>query len=267
MTETKIHPTAIISRDAKIGEGVVIGPYTVIGEKVVINDQTYIGPYCIIEFSRIGKRNKILGHACIGTPPQDYKYTGQETYVEIGDDNIIREFVSIHRGTPNGHGVTKVGSGCFLMANSHIGHDCIVGDRVILVNSAALAGHSEVENNAILSGLCGVHQFTRIGCYVMLSGGAMASQDIIPYVIAQGDRARPVGLNIVGLKRAGFSSEAIKNIKYAFKTLFMKGLKLEDALERLEKENISPEVNHIVEFCRKSKRGIARPRKLLEDVQ
>ncbi len=260
-----IHPTAIISADAKIAEGVYIGPYTIIGDGVSIGESTYIGPNCVIEHAVIGKRNKITAHASIGLPPQDYKYNNEKTYVEIGDDNIIREFVSIHRGTPLGHGVTKIGSGCFFMANSHIGHDCVVGDRVILVNSAALAGHVEVESGAILSGLCGVHQFTRIGRLVMLSGGSMATQDIIPFAIAQGDRARPVGLNVVGLKRAGFSVEQIKNIKYAFKTLFFKGLKLSQALDILEKENISPEVNHIVEFCRNSKRGIARPRGFLSD--
>lgn len=262
---TTIHPTVVISKNAKIGSNVVIGPYTVIGDEVEIGDDTYVGPSCLIEYSRIGKANKIIGHAFIGTPPQDYKYNNEKTYVEIGDGNIIREFVSIHRGTPTGHKITKVGSGCFLMANSHIGHDCIVGDKVILVNSAALAGHVEVENNAIISGLCGVHQFTRIGRFVMLSGGAMANQDIIPFVIAQGDRAKPVGLNLIGLKRAGFKTEDIKAIKYAFKVLFMSGFKLADALNRLEKENISPHVNHIVEFCRKSKRGISRPRRFSWD--
>lgn len=260
-----IHPTAIISKTANIADNVTIGPYTFIGENVEIGEYTYIGPNCFIEYAKIGKGNKIVAHASIGAPPQDYKYHGEETYVEIGDENIIREFVSIHRGTPTGHKVTKVGSGCFLMANSHIGHDCIVGDKVIMVNSAALAGHVEVENNAIISGLCGVHQFTRIGRFVMLSGGAMANQDIIPFVIAQGDRAKPVGLNIVGLKRAGFRTDEIKGIKYAFRVIFLSGLKLSEALDRLEKENISEHVNHIVEFCRKSKRGIARPRKGLND--
>lgn len=261
-----IHPTAIVSKDAKIGEGVNIGPYTVIGNDVEIGDETSIGPFCFIEYAIIGKRNKIYAHSTIGAPPQDYKYKDEKTYVKIGDENVIREFVSIHRGTTTGRGVTKIGSGCFFMANSHVGHDCIVGDNVILVNSAALAGHVEVENRVILSGLCGVHQFTRIGAYAMLSGGSMASQDIIPYVIAQGDRARPVGLNIVGLKRAGFSQDVIKSIKYAFKVLFMMNLSLEEALDKLEKENVSPEVNHIVDFCRKTKRGIARPRGIRENV-
>ena len=260
-----IHPTAIVSNDVKLGEDVFIGPYTVIGEGVEIGDGTHIGPSCLIEYARIGKGNRITGHAFIGTPPQDYKYNNEKTYVEIGDRNIIREFVSIHRGTPKGRGVTRIGSGCFFMANSHVGHDCVVGDNVILVNSAALAGHVEVENNVIISGLCGVHQFSRIGRFAMISGGGMVNQDIIPFVIAKGDRAKPVGLNLVGLKRAGFSAEEIKAIKYAFRVLFMSGLRLEEALSRLERENLSLHVNHIVEFCRNSKRGIARPRGSVQD--
>lgn len=258
---SKIHPTAIIDKTAEIGKDVEIGPYTVIGKSVKIGDNTYIGPNCIIEYATIGKSNKILGHASIGLSPQDYKYANEETYVEIGDNNIIREFVSIHRGTPGGRKITKVGSGCFLMANSHIGHDCIVGDKVIMVNSAAAAGHVIIENNAIISGLVGIHQFTRIGSYVMLSGGAMANQDIIPYVIAQGDRAKPVSLNLVGLKRAGFSPDAIKKIKYAFKTLFYSNFKFDEALKKLEDEKLGPEVDNIIRFCRESKRGIARPRR------
>jgi len=261
----KINPTAIINKNAKISDGVEIGPYSVIGEEVEIGENTYIGPHCLIEYSRIGKNNQLIASCIIGTPPQDYKYSGEKTYVEIGDNNIIREGASIHRGTPTGHKLTKVGSGCFLMANSHIGHDCVVGDKVIMVNSAALAGHTIVENNVILSGLVGVHQFTRIGKFAMLSGGAMANQDIIPFVIAQGDRAKPVGLNLVGLKRAGFGMDKIKSIKYAFKTLFFSGLKLEEALRKLEKENISEEVNHIVKFCRQSKRGIARPKRFSDE--
>lgn len=260
-----IHKTALIHPDTKIGEGVIIGPWVVIGEEVEIGDNTYIGPHCIIEYSRIGKNNRLVGACYIGMPPQDYKYNGDKTYVEIGDDNIIREGVSIHRGSGGEHKITKLGNGCFLMANSHIGHDCIVGDKVIMVNSSALAGHSIVENNVILSGLVGVHQFTRIGKFAMLSGGSMANQDIIPFVIAQGDRAKPVCLNLVGLKRAGFDNERIKAIKYAFKVLFFKGYKLEEALEKLEKENISDDVNWIIKFCRESKRGIARPRKATND--
>jgi UDP-N-acetylglucosamine acyltransferase len=151
------------------------------------------------------------------------------------------------------------------MANSHVGHDCVVGDKVIMVNSSALAGHTTVEDNAILSGLVGVHQFTRIGKFTMIGGGAMVNQDIIPFVIAKGDRAKPVGLNIIGLKRNGFDYERIKAIKYAFKVIFNMGLKLEEALEKLETENPSPDVFDIIKFCRETKRGIARPRELVDE--
>jgi UDP-N-acetylglucosamine acyltransferase len=259
----KIHPTAIVDKDSIIGEGVEIGPYSVIGKNVIIGDGTYVGPHCVIEYARIGKNNKFIASAYIGLPPQDYKYNDEETYVEIGDDNIIRECVSIHRGTPTGRKITRVGSGCFFMANSHVAHDCIVGNKVIMVNSSALAGHTIVEDNAILSGLVGVHQFTRIGKFAMIAGGSMVNQDIIPFVIAKGDRAKPVGLNIVGLKRNGFDYERIKAIKNAFKVIFYSGLKLEDSLLKLENENPTKDVLDIINFCRQTKRGIARPREMV----
>jgi len=256
----KIHPTAIIDKDAKIMDNVEIGPYCIIGKNVVIGEDTYIGPHSVIEYARIGRRNKLIASVYIGLPPQDYKYNNEETYVEIGDDNIIRECVTIHRGTQSGRKITKIGNGCFFMANSHVGHDCIVGNKVIMVNSSALAGFTTVDDNAILSGLVGVHQFTRIGKYVMVSGGSMVNQDIIPFVIAQGDRAKPAGLNIVGLKRNGFNSDRIKIIKYAYRVIFYSGFKLEEALLKLEKENLGQDVSDIINFCRNSNRGIARPR-------
>lgn len=255
----KIHATAIIDPGAKIAESAEIGPYTVIGGEVEIGENTVIGPSCLIEFTKIGKNNQITGHVFLGTPPQDYKYHGEKTYLEIGDNNFIREGVSMHRGSPL-TGLTKVGSGCFFMANSHVGHDCRLGDNIVMVNSAAAAGHTHIDNNALISGLVGIHQFTRIGKFAMLSGGSMANQDIIPYVIAQGDRARPVGLNVVGLKRNGFKPETIKAIKYVFKTLFYKGLRMEEALEKLSKEDLPQEAKDILVFCKGTKRGIARPR-------
>ncbi|NLI09581.1 MAG: acyl-ACP--UDP-N-acetylglucosamine O-acyltransferase [Elusimicrobia bacterium] len=256
---TKIHPSAVISPDAKIADGVEIGPYSVIGPEVEIGEGTYVGPHCVIEYSKIGKRNNIFASAFIGAPPQDYKYHGEKTYLEIGDENLIREGVSLHRGSPL-TGLTKIGSGCFFMANSHVGHDCRLGNGIIMVNSAAAAGHTHIGDKAIISGLVGIHQFTRIGKYAMLSGGSMANLDIIPYVTAQGDRARPVGLNVVGLKRNGFSTEAIKAIKHVFKTLFFKNLKMKEALDKLYAENLPKEAVEILDFCKESKRGIARPR-------
>jgi UDP-N-acetylglucosamine acyltransferase len=255
----KIHATAIINPNAEIDENVEIGPYAVIGEEVKIKSGTYIGPHSILEFAEICKDNHFTGHAFIGTPPQDYKYHGEKTKIIIGDNNIIREGVSLHRGSPL-TSITTIGNGCMFMANSHIGHDCRVGNKVIMVNSSAASGHVTIEDNVTVSAFSGLHQFTQIGTLAMLGGGSMVSQDIIPYVLAQGDRAKPVGLNIVGLKRAGISRESIKSIKYVFKTLFLEGHLFADALKKLKTETLLPEAKHMVEFCEKSKRGISRPK-------
>lgn len=254
----KIHPTAVINPDAKIAEGVEIGPYTVIGEDVEIGEGTKIGPHCIFEYCCVGKNNLFTGAAYVGMPPQDVSYKGERKRFIMGDNNVIRENVTLHRGAHSD--ITVMGSGCMLMANSHIGHDCRVGDNVVMVNCASVAGHVEIGDRALISGLAGIHQFTRIGKFAMVSGGGMANLDIIPYVTAQGDRARPVGINIVGLKRNGFSNEVIKAIKYVFKTLFFKNLKMQEALEKLYAENLPKEAVEILDFCKKTKRGIARPR-------
>ena len=257
---TKIHTTAIIHKSAQLDKDVEIGPYTVIGENVKIGAGTSVGPHSIIEFSEIGKNNLFTGHAFIGLPPQDYSYHGEATCLVMGDSNIVREGVSLHRGTP-AHGTTTIGSGCMFMCNSHIGHDCHIGSKIIMVNSAVAAGHVTIEDKAIISGLAAIHQFTRVGSLAMLSGGSMANQDIVPYCAARGDRAKPVYLNLVGLKRNGISLESIKSIKYAFKTLFFGGYLMKDAIARLKAEKLSPEAMHMVDFCEKSKRGVARPRR------
>ncbi|MFA6435222.1 MAG: acyl-ACP--UDP-N-acetylglucosamine O-acyltransferase [Elusimicrobiales bacterium] len=257
---TKIHPTAIIHKTAKLDKDVEIGPYAVIGENVKIASGTSVGPHSIIEFSEIGKNNQFTGHAFIGMPPQDYKYHGEPTRLVMGDSNIVREGVSLHRGTP-GEGVTTIGSGCMFMCNSHVGHDCHIGSNIIMVNSAVAAGHVTIEDKAIISGLVAIHQFTRVGSLAMLSGGSMANQDIVPYCTARGDRARPVTLNLVGLKRNGVSLESIASIRRAFKTLFFGGYLLKDAIARLRAERLSPEALHMVDFCERSKRGVARPRR------
>ena len=258
--ETKIHPTAIIHPKAQIGAGVEIGPYTVVGDDVQIGEGTKIGPHCIFEFCTVGKNNLFTGAAYVGMPPQDWSYKGEHTRFTMGDNNVIRENVTLHRGTHATH-LTSMGSGCMMMANSHIGHDCRVGDNVIFVNAAGTAGHAQIGDRVIISALAGVHQFTRVGKFAMISGGGMVVQDIIPYVIAQGDRARPVGLNLVGLKRNGFTREHIKAIKHVFKSLFFRGLTLKDAIAQLRAENLPPEAALILDFCEASKRGIARPRR------
>lgn len=255
----KIHATALVHHTARLDDGVEVGAYSVIQEDVSIGRDTEVGPHCVLAHSEIGARNVLTASVFIGTPPQDVGYRNEKTRVVMGDDNVIREGVSIHRGT-KATCVTVVGSGCMFMANSHVGHDAMVGDRVILVNSAALAGHARVGDRAIISGLAAVHQFVRVGSLAMVGGGSMVSKDIPPFCIAQGDRAGLVGLNVVGLRRAGFAREAVGELKEAYRVLFMEGLRLETALARLGGRDFSAEARAMVDFCRQSKRGLARPR-------
>lgn len=259
----KIHPTAVIHPDAQLDVDVEIGPYVVIGEDVRIGAGTYVGPHSVIEFSQIGKGNHFTASAFIGTPPQDFNYHGEKTRLVIGDNTVIREGVSLHRGSVS-TGLTKIGSNCMFMANSHVGHDSRVGDGVVMTNSSAASGHVEIGDKAVISGLVGIHQFVRIGSLTMISGGAMVVLDIPPYCTAQGDRAELVGLNLVGLRRAGMSRDDIRSIKQAYKTLFMSGIGLKDAAARLKSMNLSPQTLYMVEFCENSRRGITRPRMVRE---
>lgn len=255
-----IHSTAIVHPGARIAEGVGIGPYSVIGEHVVIGAGTVIGPHVVIEgFTEIGRDNHLFQFASVGAAPQDLKFRGGETRLRIGDRNTVREFVTLHCGTEDGGGETTIGNDNLFLAYSHVAHDCHVANRVILSNGATLAGHVRVDDFAILSGLCAVHQFTRIGCHVMVAGGSMVAQDAAPYTMVQGDRAKTVGLNLVGLKRRGFSEETLRIIKKAYRLVFRSGLKVEEALARIdaELENI-PELSVFVEFVRQSERGVAR---------
>lgn len=255
-----IHSTAIIHPGAQLDSTVEVGPYAVIGDKVTIGAGTTVGPHAVIDgWTEIGCNNRIFQFASVGAVPQDLKFHGEESWLRIGDNNTIREFVTMHRGTEDGGGETIVGNNNLFMAYAHVAHDCRVGNRVILANGATLAGHVTVDDHAILGGLSAVHQFTRIGAHVMISGGAMVAQDIPPYTIAQGDRAKTVGLNLVGLKRRGFSAEVIRSIKNAYKLIFRSGLRLEEALARIdEKEEKSPELDLFISFVRDSQRGIAR---------
>jgi UDP-N-acetylglucosamine acyltransferase len=256
-----IHPTAIIAPGAQLDSTVKVGPYAVIGEHVRIGAGTTVGPHAVIEGrTEIGEDNQIFQFASVGAVPQDLKFHGEESTLKIGDRNKVREFVTIHLGTEDGGGVTTVGSDNLFMAYSHVAHDCIVKDRVILANGATLAGHVEVDDFAILGGLSAVHQFTRIGCHVMASGGSMIAQDVAPYSIVQGDRATTVGINLTGLKRRGYSAEALGNIKQMYKTVFRSNLKLEEAIARIEKEMSldAEEVALYVDFLKKSTRGLAR---------
>lgn len=255
-----IHSSAIIHPAAEIAEDVSIGPFSIIGEGVKLGAGTVVGAHVVIDrWTEIGVDNQIFQFASVGAAPQDLKYQGEQTYLKIGDRNRIREFVTLNRGTPGGGGITTIGDDNLFMSYSHVAHDCLVRDQVILANGATLAGHVEVENYAILGGLSAVHQFCRIGSYTMISGGAMVTQDILPYTVAQGDRAKMMGLNLVGLKRRGFSKETIRGIKHAYRLLFRAGLRMEEALRQIENDlEPTPELRHFIQFIKDSQRGIAR---------
>ncbi len=255
-----IHKTAIVHPGAQVGQGVEIGPYAVIGEHVILGDGTSVGTHAVIEgWTEIGRDNRIFQFASVGAVPQDLKFHGEKTWLRIGDRNTVREFVTLHLGTEGGGGETVIGNDNLFMSYSHVAHDCRVANRVILANGATLAGHVIVDDFAILGGLSAVHQFTRIGCHVMVSGGAMVAQDIPPYTIAQGDRAKTVGLNLVGLQRRGFSEPVIRGIKRAYKLVYRSGLRVEEALERIAAElEQTPELRAFIDFIRNSERGIAR---------
>jgi UDP-N-acetylglucosamine acyltransferase len=255
-----IHPTAIIQPGARLADNVSVGPYSVIGEHAVIGSGTTISSHVVIEgWTEIGADNRIFQFSSIGADPQDLKYAGQETYLKIGDRNRIREFTTLNRGTAEGGGLTTVGNDNLFMAYSHVAHDCIIHDHAVLANGATLAGHVEVGSAAILGGLVAVHQFCRVGCHTMISGGSMVNQDIPPYTIAQGDRAKTVGLNLIGLKRCGFSEGTIRGIKKAYRLIFRSGLNLEGALLKIAEDiERSPELDQFVNFIKDSQRGIAK---------
>ena len=255
-----IHATAIIHKGAELDENVQVGPYTVIGNEVRIGSGTVIGSHTVIEgLTEIGRDNRIFQFASIGAIPQDLKYAGEKTRLIIGDGNSIREFSTVHLGTETGGGETVIGNHNLLMAYSHVAHDCRLGDHCILANCATLGGHVEVHDYAILGGLSAVHQFCRIGCHCMISGGSMVGKDMLPYTIAQGDRAKPVGINLVGLQRRGFSEAVIRDLKMAFKILTRSGLTTNEALEKIKEEiQTTPEIKIFLEFFKNSERGIAR---------
>lgn len=255
-----IHPTAIIHESAQIDDSVEIGPYVVIGEGVSIGAGSKVGPHATIDaWTEIGENNHIFQFASVGAPPQDLKFAGEQTWLRIGDNNHIREFVSLHRGTSGGGGETIIGSNNLFMAYTHVAHDCKVGSNIVMANAATLAGHVEIEDHAILGGLCAVHQFARIGQHVMISGGAMVAQDIAPYTLAHGNRAQLVGLNLTGLKRRGFSREAIGAIKKTYRLVFRSGLTLEEAAKQVAAEcGDVPEVKRFMDFLHNSQRGYAR---------
>ncbi len=255
-----IHPTAIIHPGAKLGAGVSVGPYSIIGEHVEIGNNTTIGPHVVISgHTRIGCDNRIFQFSSIGEVPQDKKYAGEPTRLEIGDRNTIREFCTFNLGTAQDAGVTRIGSDNWIMAYVHIAHDCQVGNRTIFANNSQLAGHVHVDDWAILGGFTGVHQFCRVGSHTMTAVGTVVLQDVPPYVMAAGNSASPYGINAEGLKRRGFSPEALMALKRAYRTLYKSGLMLEEARTKLEEDaKTHPEIQPILDFLAVSKRGIIR---------
>ena len=255
-----IHPTAIIAKSAKIEEDVTIGPYSIIGADVEIGSSTVIGPHVVINGpTKIGKKNHIFQFASIGEVPQDKKYAGEPTRLEIGDNNVIREYCTISRGTVQDQGVTRLGNNNWIMAYVHIAHDCQIGNHTIFANSATLAGHVDIEDYAILGGFTLVHQFCRIGAHCFTGMNSVVSQDVPPYLMIAGHMAKPYGINVEGLKRREFSSETLSALKKAYKILYRSGNSLEKAIAELgELANQYKDVNNFVEFVKNSTRGILR---------
>ena len=256
----KAHATAIIDPRARIAPDVEIGPYAVVGPDVEIGAGCSIGAHTVVTgHTRIGRRNRIFQFASIGEMPQDKKYRGEPTRLEIGDDNTIREFCTFNCGTPQDVGVTRVGDDNWFMAYVHLAHDCQVGSHTIFANGATLGGHVHVGDFAILGGFTAVHQFGRIGKHSITGGGSMVRQDVPPYVTVSGNPAKPYGLNVEGLKRRGFTPETITRLNRAYKTLYRSGLTLEQAKQRLTRQAAEcPEIRVTLDFLSTSERGIVR---------
>ncbi len=255
-----IDSRAIVGKLVEIDSDVSIGPFTIVEDGVTIGANTWIGPHVVIrKNTTIGKRNKIFQFTSLGEDPQYADYQGEETFLKIGDDNVIREFCTLNRGSPAGSGVTKVGNGNLIMAYVHIAHDSILGDKVVFANGASLAGHVEVDNHAILGGFTLVHQFCRIGAYSMTGIGTVCVKDVPPYVLAVGNVASPKGLNIRGLRRHGFDANSIDCLKKAYRVIYRHNLNLTEILSELDRLAESDDkVEKLVKFVRTSQRGIIR---------
>jgi UDP-N-acetylglucosamine acyltransferase len=260
MTPGAIHPTAIVASDAKIDADVEIGAYSVIGPGVEIGAGCRIGPHAVIHGpARLGRDNRIFQFASIGDAPQDRKYAGEPTRLEVGDRNVFRESVTVNRGTTHDRGVTSIGDDNLFMAYSHVAHDCRVGSHCVLANCATLGGHVELGDWVIMGGFAAIHQFCKVGAHAFLANNAAVTQDVPPYVMAVGRPAAPHSVNAEGLKRRGFTPEQIRNIRSAFRTLFRSKTKLADALEHLDALKVEqPEIAPFVDFVGRSQRGIAR---------
>lgn len=257
---TSIHPTALVDAGARIGKGVTIGAGTVIGPQAEIGDGTWIGHHVVLDGRiRIGRNNRIFHFCSLGAPPQDKKYSGEDTAVEIGDGNTLREYVTINRGTALDAGVTRLGDDNWIMAYVHFAHDCQIGSKTIFANACQLAGHVTVGDWAIFGATTLVHQYVHIGAHAFTGMGTYLPQDLPPFVMAAGNMAKPHGINKEGLKRRGFTSASISGLKRAYRTLYRSGLGLDEARQQLEPQAAEfPEVREILEFLARTQRGIIR---------
>ena len=253
-----IHPSAHVAPGAQLGENVTIGHCAYIEDNVVIGDNCTINPFAsVLSFTRMGKGNTVHSYALVGGLPQDLKFHGEETYLEIGNDNQIREYSTLHRGTENGGGYTRVGNSNLIMGYCHIAHDCMVGSGIIMSNNATLAGHVEVQDGAIIGGLSAVHQFVRIGENSFVGGVTGVGQDLPPFMMAFGNKAAMLGPNNVGLRRLGLTKETLSAIRHTFRLVWASGIPRQEALDQAEKEFPSiPEVQKIIAFTRASTRGV-----------
>jgi UDP-N-acetylglucosamine acyltransferase len=258
---TDVHPSAVVDKRAELAEGVEVGPGAVIGPDVQVGSRSVIGAHAILDgHLTIGADNRIFPHAVLGTPPQDIKYRNEPTRLEIGDRNLVREFVTVHRGTPQGKGVTAIGSDVFLMAYAHVAHDNLLEDNVVVANSAQIAGHVTLGEHAIVGGCCAVHQFVRVGPHAFIGGGSVVVMDIPPFCKATGNRARLHGLNTIGIKRRGYTDDDLKHLRRAYRLAFQSNLLVSEAAEQIERE-ISPRCSAakvLAEFLRTSRRGVTR---------
>jgi UDP-N-acetylglucosamine acyltransferase len=256
----QVHPSAVVDPRAKLAESVDVGPHCVVGPDVEFGENVVLQAHVVVMgHTSVGAGTRLFPFACLGGEPQDKGFAGETTRLAIGRNNVIRENVTIHVGTPKGGGCTRLGNDNLLMVNSHIGHDCQLGSEVIVCASAGLAGHVTVGDHAVLGSFCGVHQFSRVGESVMIAANAMVSKDAPPFAMVAGDRARFVGLNSVGIRRRGFSDEAVSRLKRAYHLLYHSKLRLEPALERVREEvGEAPEVQRLLAFLEKSERGFIR---------
>ncbi|RRT99801.1 acyl-ACP--UDP-N-acetylglucosamine O-acyltransferase [Stenotrophomonas sp. 278] len=256
-----IHPTAVIDPSATLAADVRVGAFCLIGADVVIGEGTEIGPHCSIHGpTRIGRNNRFIGHVAVGGEPQDKKYAGERTELVIGDDNVFREFVTLNRGTGGGGGITTIGNGNWMLAYTHVAHDCHVGNNCVFSNNTTLAGHVTVGDYVIISGFAGAHQFCRIGAHAFLGMGALTNGDVPPFTMVGSDSlGRPRGINSEGLKRRGFDAERIASIKRAYRTLYVAGLPLADAKVQLaEQAKNSADVRDLLDFIEQAERPLLR---------